>query len=120
MTTDDSARRLVKGYLEGIGYRVTEIPEGDQRSADLWASAPDDQILIEVKSRVDDKSIASSLRDAPPGKSHVETKSIERLTALGRLIEDAVEQRLHGLNRCGAERGQAPRRADPSLPVGVL
>jgi hypothetical protein len=79
-------------YLEQLGYKVIEIPEGEGRSADLWASTESDQLIIEVKSRVDDEEVASILRDFPSGKSHVEIGSIARAKAIGRLVEDAVEQ----------------------------
>src|SRR5438093_9691684 len=90
---DDPHRQVVKERLERlVGYKVEVIQEGDEQSADLFAYAGDDKLLVEVKSRVDDLDVARKLREGPPGTEASRDTLMEHTAVISRIVHEAVGQ----------------------------
>lgn len=93
MKKDERHRQLVKERLEHIvGYKADVIQQGEEQSADLFAYAGDDKLLLEVKSRVDDLDVVRTLREAPAGTEASRDALMERSAGISRIVHEAVGQ----------------------------
>jgi len=88
----DPHRQLVKEKLEQIGYSITEIPEGNEPSADLAANSQDAGLVVEVKARRDDIKRARQFHAGLAGSVAGSHSPIVHDDQLSDLVHHAAKQ----------------------------
>lgn len=64
----DTDKYFVLSFLQNLGFYVEPIPEASYKTPDLKVMMPNCDVLVEVKSKEDDKQLRNFL-ESPPGTS---------------------------------------------------
>jgi len=90
----DADIQIVQQRLQLMDYTPEPIarPGPTGKSADLWAHADSDSIVVEVKSRVDDAKTADQLTHAPVGEILEREGDLGRKNRLSAVVEEASLQ----------------------------
>lgn len=65
---DDPDKAFVLSLLRNMGFHAEPIPEASHKTPDLKVMVPEGDVLVEVKSKEDDKQLRDLL-ESPPGTS---------------------------------------------------
>lgn len=112
----DAHKQVVREKLKAIGYAVVDIPEGDEPSADLSAAGPDDNLVIEVKSRREDARIVRQFREGFRGHVIATQTPIVHDDDLSDLVHEAAKQ-VECSQKLYWGLGTFWFRADPALGI---
>ena len=113
----DSHKQVVREKLEGIGYEVTDIPEGTELSADLFAIAnSSDALVTEVKSRREDARVAKKLSESPRGEIVSTETTISHDEDISDIVHAAAAQ-IKSSQKSYSGLGVLWFRSDPALGI---
>lgn len=91
----DYCRDEVIFYLQQIGYRAMSIQESDKdKRADIFAECESDSIVIEVKSKADEKEVTlyQELVNSPEEQPISYQEAIERKDRITKILKEASKQ----------------------------
>ncbi len=90
----DLDRQIAQKRLQEMSYTPEPVnrPGPTGKSADLWAHADRDCLVVEVKSRVDDAEIANQIKHAPVGEILEREWDLGRKNRLSAVAQEASRQ----------------------------
>jgi hypothetical protein len=89
----ETAKQMAHDVLRAIGFRVDEIPESNDRRADLRASDVSSTYFIEVKQKIDDiEALRTDANQMATGEVISHSKSLSHHNRIAAILKDGRNQ----------------------------